>query len=254
MLNQEQIRQKFHYKYTNLIYGIPSLQLFMRDLISTGRVYIVGGFFRDILHDRLPRDIDVIASHDDDILQSIIQRNKIQYSINRHGGFKLHLENIDVDIWTFRNNWAFKNELVKLYEEDQLNSIAKGCFYNYDSLVICLNNFNFNIRYYNSYLRTNTLDILQKSAQYKILNPTIEANILRAFYLRKLQNIEYSQNVFNYLVSRIGHLSDQYEDPVLRLIKIKMNYPKYDKNLSNLDVKNYVIEIIKKSPFDNFFF
>ncbi|MDD4157768.1 MAG: hypothetical protein PHY08_14490 [Candidatus Cloacimonetes bacterium] len=72
------------------------------------------------------------------------------------------------------------------------------------------------------------------------MNPTIEANILRAFYLRKLYNITYSENCNEYLVSRIGFLKDKYSSTIKRLLEIKKKYPKYEKDLD----ENIIMESI----------
>src|SRR5690554_2901132 len=155
MLNNEQAFKKFLY-----------------EIFVYGTAYIVGGFLRDIILKKESRDVDIIVDLSHELLIKIINESGVQYSINRHNGIKVNFDNLQIDLWSIENNWAFKNKLVKLNEEKKLESIAKGCFYNYDSLVINLHTLNMNIRYYSNFYETEKLEILQRKPLYKILNPT----------------------------------------------------------------------------------
>jgi hypothetical protein len=219
---------------------------FFYNVFTFGTAYIVGGFFRDFINGKSSRDVDIIVDINNEILGEILNELELSYSINRHGGIKIKLSGLEVDVWSFENNWAFKNKLVKLNEDDKLNSIAKGCFYNYDSLVINLNNFNYNLRYYKEFVETRKLNILQERTLYKNLNPSIEANILRAFYIKHLYGISFSPNTTNYLTSKIGHLWDKYGDPIDRLLKIRESYSKYSVLERNIIVK-YLQELKNES-------
>ncbi len=201
---------------------------FFYNVFTLGTAYVVGGFFRDFINNKPSRDIDIIVDLKNDQLIEILKELDFVFTINRHGGIKIKLPSMYADIWSIENNWAFKNKLVKLNEDDKLNSIAKGCFYNYDSLVINLNNFNYNLRYYKEFEENEQLNILQERTMYKHLNPSIEANILRAFYIRYTNKIKYTENTERYLNSKLGHLWDKYGNPIDRLLEVKKGYPKYD--------------------------
>lgn len=216
---------------------------FFYSVFTFGTAYVVGGFFRDFINDKPSRDIDIIVDIENERLIEILREFKLEYSINRHGGIKIKLPSLIADVWSIENNWAFKNKLVKLNEDDKLNSIAKGCFYNFDSLVINLNSFNYSLRYYKDFVQSKLLNILQERTVYKHLNPSIEANILRAFYIKYLFGISYTINTAHYLNSKIGHLWDRYGDPIDRLLVIKESYPKY--SLLNRDIIEGSIKELK---------
>lgn len=201
---------------------------FFYEIFVYGTAYVVGGYFRDFINKKQSRDIDIIVDIKNDLLIKIIENNRFNFKINRHGGVKITHNNLEIDIWSLENNWAFKNDLVKFNEDYILNSIAKGCFYNYDALVINLHSFSYNLRYYKDFLESKKLNILQERSIYKNLNPTTEANILRAFYLKDRFDISFTENTFQYLSKKIGFLEDKYEDPLIRLLDIKSNYSKYD--------------------------
>ena len=247
MFNQNiDIKKDFHNHFISLLARESMIMSFFYEIFVYGTAYIVGGYFRDFINNKASRDVDVIVDIENSLLLEIIENSNLSYTINRHGGIKIKLKTLDLDIWCLENNWAFKNNLVKLNEEDKLNSIAKGCFYNYDSLVINLHNFSYNLRYYKDFIQTKKLNILQEKSIYKNLNPTTEANILRAFYLKKVYDISYTENTFYYLLNKIGYLEDKYSEGVYsRLAEIKLKYPKYNE-LSDELISNYIIELKTK--------
>lgn len=238
------IKKLFQIRFRNLLDEEPSFKELLLNIFVYGTAYVVGGYFRDFFNNKESRDIDIIVDLDNVKLLDIICSIDCHYTTNRHGGIKLQLKKMDVDLWSLEKNWAFKNKLVKLNEKDKLNSIAKGCFFNYDSLVINLHNYTYNVRYYNDFLNAKTLDILQKSSCYKNLNPTVEANIIRAFYIKENMNVTFSENLTEYIVKKVESLSDRYTDGLKRIISVKTMYPKY-KGFENSILIDSIIQTIE---------
>lgn len=237
------IKKSFFLHFTNEMKK-ENIMPFFYDIFTIGTAYVVGGFFRDFLLNKKSRDIDIIVDLENEILLEIIKNNKLFYTINRHSGIKIKLNSFEIDIWSIHNNWAFKNNLVKLNEEDKLHSIAKGCFYNYDALVINLSNFNYNLRYFREFSTTKELNILQENSLYKNSNPSVEANILRALYLTKHYNATLTVNTFYYLLNKIGSLSDNNKNVIDILIDVKSKYPKYN-GIDEIEIINF-INFLKK--------
>lgn len=248
-MNYNEIKLKFKLHFSLELQNNLNLKFLLLDIFVFGSAYIIGGYFRDFLNFKKSRDVDILVDLPHKKLIELIIKSKVEYSINRHNGIKLHFEDIDVDMWSIENNWAFKNQLVKLNENNKLNSIAKGCFYNYDSLVINLHNYNFNLQYYKLFEKDSKLEILQKSPIYKNLNPTTEANILRAFYLRKINKINYSKNTKNYLIHKIGDIRDKGKNPLNELLMTKLKYKKYDSNLTKEDISLCLFELLDDNSF-----
>ena len=253
MIENNIIKSKFKKKINEVLEIETSLKFLLYEIFVYGSAYIIVGFLRDLINDKKSRDIDILVDLNHNQLIEIISESKISYEINRHNGIKLIFNSVEVDMWSIDNNWAFKNKLVKLNENDKLKSIAKGCFYNYDALVINLHTQNFNIQYYKDFVINSNLEILQKSSSYKKLNPTIEANILRAFYLKKLFKIQYSNNTKKYLISKIGSIKDKNKDIVEVLINTKHKYPKYDSTLNENEIELYITELVKDAEINNQF-
>lgn len=253
-MDYNDIKSKFKLHFNSELHDNPEFKYLLYNIFVYGSAYIVGGYFRDFLKSKKSRDLDIIIDLDNDKLLDIISESKCKYTINRHKGIKLKFENLVVDMWSIENNWAFKNELVKLNDKDKLNSIAKGCFYNFDSLVINLHSFNLNIQNYLSYLENKKLEILLKSPIYKNLNPTIEANILRAFYLKKIDKIQFSTNTKKYLIDKIGQMRDNGYNPLETLKNTQLKYPKYQNLLNEKDLETMIKELYSTNDFDNQFY
>lgn len=212
------------------------------DIFELGEAYVVGGFFRDFIEEKEEsRDIDIIVDIDFTSLIKIINKYSLPYRANRLNGIKVKLNTIEMDIWTFSNNWAFKNNLVKLNLKDKLDCIARGCFYNYDGLVISLNDFSYNLRYYKGFKDKNTLNIFQEKSLYKILNPWTEANILRAIFIRNKFGSDFTEHTSYYLYKKIGYIQDIYGNVLERLFDTKKTYSKYDSLLKS-DIEGFIKE------------
>lgn len=196
--------------------------------INGGYAYVVGGYVRDLLNNTQSRDVDIIIDLPKDKFERIINTYCTNYSINRHGGIKIHIGDYSVDMWRIDDNWAFKNELINYNENNVLESIAAGCFYDYDALVVNMLSGGYNIHYYTDCIRNKQLAILRQNPNYSNLNPTVEANILRAFYLKKTQNLEFSSSVSNYIINKMPTISLDIKEALQKLLDVKKGYPKYE--------------------------
>lgn len=232
------IHKELKNRFDSLLNSEPVLRKIISD-INTDRVFILGGFVRDVINGGNSRDLDLLVDVSARELDIILRKNNCGVFCNRLGGAKLTFGQMEVDVWSIENNWAFKNQLVKLNEKDKLHSIAKGCFFNYDALVVSLPEYFFDIRFYQDFVRNNELDIIQKRPIYKKQNPTVEANIIRAVYIQKTQQIRFSKNLIDYLYNEVLALNDLYGDALRRIMMIKQQYPKYSK-VSEEDMKNAI--------------
>lgn len=236
------IREKLRDRFNCVLDSEPILRGIIYDVLLNGCAYIVGGFVRDVINGRDSRDLDIIVDIPPSELKRILEEYNCEEYINRLGGAKLKLQHVEVDVWAIDTNWAFANNLVKLNENDKLNSIAKGCFYNYDALVVGIPKYMYSLKYYNDFLEKKELDIIQRQSLYKKLNPTVEANILRAIYIQKQYSINYSKNLIDYLKSEILELQYNWGNVINRLMAMKALYPKYDM-VSKDDIKSTVTKL-----------
>ena len=250
-MDYSDLKSRFEIHFRSELNKTPKLKHLLYDIFIYGSAYIVGGYLRDFINSKVSRDMDLIIDLESERLHELISKSNVKHSINRHGGIKLHFANIDVDMWSIENNWAFKNELVRLNENDKVSCIARGCFYNYDSVVISIPKFHLDIHNYINYQKNKKLEILQKSPIYKNLNPTVEANILRAFYLKTTQGINFSLDTQKYLIDKIGQLKDDQKEPISVLEKTKSKYPKYQQDLPQKVIQNLIDDLYNGKSSDN---
>ncbi len=206
-------------KLANVIYEV---------FAQGGRAYVIGGYVRSLLDNSHIRDVDIIVDFPSSKLEEIVAAYCTDFSKNRHGGIKMSLNGLTVDVWCLNDNWAFRENVVNYNEDKVLECIATGCFYNYDALVVNMLSGNFNIRYYLDCMHKKELSILKSNPNYANLNPTTEANILRAFYLKRVQNFKFSASLSNYIVSKMPTISLDIKEALQQLIDKLQMYPKYN--------------------------
>ena len=236
-------KKLFSKKFEEVLKKFPEFYEFIMNLFVYGTGYVVGGFARDSINNKNSRDLDMITSVSQDILENLLNNSKLKYTKNKMLGIKINLKDFEIDIWSIENNWAFRDQVVKRNDDYILDNISDGCFYNYDGIVINIHNKNFRSNHYNDFVKNRRLDIIQKSDVYKSKNPTVESNILRAIYLNELYGVDITPNCMEYLVKIIDTLSENYD--LRNRMNIYLNkYSKYKSILSIEDVMD-AIKFIK---------
>lgn len=189
---------KQHYtKVNNYINNLRQtnldVNLLLMNLEKFGDLILLGGAIRDIaIFNKNPRDYDIIVDSFSESLEKALQG--FTYSVNRFGGYKLQISHYEFDIWSIKNNWAFREKLL----ETKAENIIKGTFYNVDSLIIKLNDNYYDFDYFNEAIESNKLDIVLEDDVIE-LNPTPEINVVRALWLKKQWNLDFSDRVKDYI-------------------------------------------------------
>lgn len=245
--DQVLVRNLLQNKFHELLEEETSLQNVINDLLDEGAAYIIGGFVRDTLNGKECRDVDIVADIPQEKLLNILNDNRCVFDVNRFGGMKLFFNHTEVDLWNINDNWAFRTKLVKLNENDKLDSLAKGCFYNYDALVLYIPQFHYNIRYYCNFLETGVLHTMQKQSIYKSRNPMAEANLIRAIYIKKNHQCAYSDELCDYFLKLLFELKLEYGDVVKRLMMVKETYSKYN-SITEKDIKETIVQLTEIKP------
>lgn len=238
------IKLMVYTKFWSLRNENPLFNHFISNIRPEHQIYIIGGFLRDTINGQQSRDIDMVFDISQEKLLAALDASGLNYKTNRMAGIKIHLKDFEADIWTVKNNWAFKSKVVKKNDNYILDSLADGCFYNYDSLVMNLNSGNARVKNYNECVLLRQLDILKKRDVYKERNPTIEANILRAIYINKLFNIEFSDNCLSYLATKALKINSNIDEAAKQINSVKNKYPKYLRTLKDQDVVRRLKKIV----------
>jgi hypothetical protein len=183
------------------------------NLNQFGDLILVGGAVRDFAFFRNPRDIDIIVNSKVSDFDEVLKDFK--YTKNRFGGYKVYLDNIEIDIWGINNNWAFKEKIL----DTQFENISKGTFYNFDALALNINTFNIDAEVFVESIKEKVLDITLED-EYVSKNPTPEVNVLRAFIIHKYWGLRFSDKVIDY----IQEWSRKTSNPVDTLAKTELKH------------------------------
>lgn len=67
-----------------------------------GILYLTGGAVRDLLFlNKKPKDIDfVILTQEKNNIKNFIKENKLKYTLNSFGNYKISYNNFEIDIWS----------------------------------------------------------------------------------------------------------------------------------------------------------
>ncbi|ASA19533.1 hypothetical protein [Paenibacillus donghaensis] len=167
-------------------------------LNTLGDVIIVGGALRDFaFKDSPPRDIDLIIDNQnknelENELENVFK--KFDFRRNRFGGYKVVVNNLDFDIWSIYDNWAFKEGI----HNSSFSNISKGTFYNFDAIAFNMTTHELDADIFIQSLSEKLLDITLED-NFISMNPTPEINVLRAFKIRECWGLEFSEKVQNYI-------------------------------------------------------
>jgi len=163
------------------------------DLGNLGNIIIIGGAVRDIvINDTEPRDIDIIVDTDEEIDYVIKAYDNVHK--NRFGGFKLFIDELEFDIWSTRNHWAFKENILN----KSISNIKYSTFLNFDSIFYNLTTKEGEAELFNNCIANSYLDFtLNKNDIYK--NPSKDTNILRMLIIKDQWSLNFSDNVKKYI-------------------------------------------------------
>jgi hypothetical protein len=218
---------------------------FLKIVCDIRRVYLLGGAIRSVHHNEQIRDVDILLdrpiSHEKKFMQYLpykIQRNRL-------GGFKCKFTKVQVDLWTIESNWAYKLRLIKR-GSISAKEIAKGSFYNFDSLVYALNDKYLECTYYNKCVRSMLLDIVKHSTRYIATNPIRAGNILRAIYLRRKYKLKFSYFLEKYIQDQLNYIRLADKNVGDFFVRVLNTYPKYRDCLNNIVVRREIDELIRK--------
>lgn len=217
--------------FSNLKYKSKNIYDLFSAINKLGDPILVGGAIREILIKKSePRDIDIIIDTQQDI-GKVLDLYENCYR-NRFGGYKIKLDNIEFDIWSIDNHWAFKEKIVP----QSILNLKETTFLNFDSLFYNLNAKNKEYSLFNQCLRNRELDITLQE-EYIELNPTAEINILRMLFIKEEWELDFSEKCKEYINKWIFN----NELCVNKLYTSQFKHYKYEKATEE-KIKSMIIE------------
>lgn len=177
------------------------LENLLNKIAEKGDIYIIGGALRDSYFNNLIdykiRDLDLVFSEKIDKIKEILE--EYSYYKNRFGGYKLKLDELYIDIWSYYDSWAFKNKLVKS-SKCSLSSLSKGTFLNIDSLVYNYNTSEMYSYFFKKIIEKRKIDFISKNEEYIEKNPNSSLNIVRMLYMQDKYSLTFSDKVKEYII------------------------------------------------------
>ncbi|XYG87617.1 hypothetical protein QH637_02840 [Heyndrickxia coagulans] len=195
----------------NLLKNYPGSLKFINGMSNIGELLFFGGSIRDYYlyngFKSMPRDFDIVVKVN--AKNEILLRNllgKHSYRKNRFGGYKVKIENIEFDLWSLKNTWAFREK--KLLAEER--NLTKSVFLSIDGIAY---NFNKDILYAEELrwsIENKKINIVLKD------NPQKELNLFRALVFKKKYNLDFSPELIEEF-KRYIDLFDNFYDVLYKL-------------------------------------
>lgn len=150
---------------------------FIKYIASAYPTFIFGGMIRDIALFGLAKfdsDIDIVVDANQKDLQDLLESYHVGHLVkNKFGGFRFRIQIFDIDIWSVRDTWAFKNKVV---EYTDISSVLDTTLMSWDAILYDVKNGRVICRdEYFSDLSKNRLELILDT------NPNYLGSIVRVY-------------------------------------------------------------------------
>ncbi|KQX68474.1 hypothetical protein [Paenibacillus sp. Root444D2] len=213
---------------TQLRRSSKKISSLFKNLEYYGELILIGGAVRDLCSNVLPRDFDFVINSSETDFEELFEG--FQFKKNRFGGYKVLIDDFEFDIWSIKNHWAFRENILEPIEEN----IVKGSFFNIDALQVNISRGTIDASIYNEVADNGILDIILDDYAER-LNPNPEVNIVRAIVLKNKWGLVLSDRLTFY----IDRWLDQTHNPKLKLLQAEMKH--YGENfITEIDYQSII--------------
>ena len=190
---------------------------FLNVLMSKTDVYLFSGVIRNYFINRkydALRDIDFIIASEVKIEDLFPEMNVRK---NSFGGYKIHIDNLTVDLWMIKNTWALNQGQMKM-EFGLLSHLPDTTFFNFSSILFSLKDKDFIIgKHFLRFLRDKKLDVVLAKNPYPALC------IVNSFYYMDKFKLKMSAKLKQYILENYRVNIDLFEQVQLKHFG-KINY------------------------------
>lgn len=247
--NKNQFKEDFEDKFLHTLSENEDFNDFLDKLFLFGNTYVFGEYLRNIILNKQNNEIDLIVVCKKNNLVEIIKSLNLNYNLNNFN-IIITFKNIKINLWSIKDTLINNNNSTYKKNDYFLDKIANNCFYNYDSLVLNLKTKKINIKHYNNFIKSKCLDIIQKNNKPRLINQSIEENILCAFYIKENFDIKLTNYCQNYLLARLGFLNDKYGSNIIRLLQYNISNKKYHNSLNKDNIIQNIYDCYN-NPLEN---
>lgn len=207
--------------FYNLISQYPDAYSLINQLNKYGELLLFGGAIReynDSGFDNMPRDFDIVINKNNDNTDLDKVLEAFNYKKNRFNGYKINVNNIDFDIWSIENTWAFKENMIKCSKEDYKYKLQDTVFLNIDSIVYNLTQNKIFDEKYEYAMKSKEIDIVLEENPYK------ELNMVRAIGLKDKYNMRFSDKLKDVIKSFIKNNNECITCCIDKLYEVQYNH------------------------------
>lgn len=192
------------------------------------QVYIFSGIIRNyFLKIKDYRDIDIFIDGVVDI-EAMIQG--YNYRKNSFGGYKITINNTNIDLWFLKDTWALKNSQGVL-DLELAKYIPNTAFFNFSSIMFSFNENRFYYsKYFVSFIQNKEINLVYKpNANYALC-------VVNSFYYSDKFKLRLADKLKKHLKHLHKMNFDNYEETQLKHFG-KVNYTNEDINKRILELK-----------------
>lgn len=225
-INMAEIKFKSHLKKTI----DKSVFELIEKLNTDTHVYVFSGIIRNyFLKISDYRDVDIFMEKTIDVEELIKEYN---YRKNSFGGYKITINNTNVDLWFLKDTWALKNS-QQVIDFELEKYIPNTAFFNFSSIVFSFNENKFYYtKHFASFLQNKHINLVYE------LNANYALCVVNSFYYSDKFKLPLADKLKNHL--KILHKSNagKYEDAQLKHFgKILYTNNDIDNRINNLTQK-----------------
>ncbi len=190
-------------------------------LSQTAEVYIFSGIIRNyFLKIKDYRDVDIFIDGVVDI-ESLIKG--YNYRKNSFGGYKISMDNTNVDLWYLKDTWALKNSQSVL-DIELAKYIPNTAFFNFSSIMFSFNEAKFHYtNHFASFIQNREINLVFKpNANYSLC-------VVNSFYYSDKFKLRLADKLKKHLKFLHKSNADNYEKTQLKHFG-KIYYTKEDIN------------------------
>lgn len=163
-------------------------------IIEQSDIYIFSGIIRDyLLQNNKPiRDVDIVIARDINWL-SILRNyhHLIQVTKNTFGGYKIHINNLVIDLWALKNTWGIIHGKYKLTPQN----LIRTAFFNFSAILYSIRDRQFYIhKSFISFFFNREIDIVYQA------NPNIPLCIINSLYYSETLKMNLSEFLKQWII------------------------------------------------------
>lgn len=134
-LNSKQLKQRID-AFFALREEHKEARVLMNTLADAHQAWIFGGMLRDISlfgSEGFTSDIDIVVNTSrEELIETLTNMREIDFHYNKFGGLRFCYQNMDFDVWSLTDTWAFKENLIPF---ENASSLLKTTLMSWDSVL-----------------------------------------------------------------------------------------------------------------------